>query len=219
MTNLDFFFKDPAIPPTTPGEYGVLYLLRRDIKTCMGIDPNTGNSINCIALFPGAMTILAGIDLLGKFLAGCDDTSGGKVGERFRAFVKEYFEPISSGDEDTIYQLRNALIHSFGLYSEKKRNGKVYKVYKFRLNRKGGPLVTPSGGDNYLIDVLTLRKKFETAIECYQADLKANKNDLQNHFKLMFPKYGKISIGPSEMTTIELSQAPDFSSWQGPQNK
>ena len=222
MTDIDLFFEDPAIPPTPSGEYSVLYLLRRDIKTCLGIDPNTGNSIDRIVWFPGAMAILAGIDLLGKFLAGCDDTGGNewrkKVGGRFRAFVKKYFKPISSGDEETIYQLRNALLHSFGLYSEK-RSGTVCRIYKFGLNREGGPLVAPapSGGDNYLIDVLTLHNKFETAIERYRADLKASKNDLQGYFKLMFPKYGKIHIGATDITIR--TSAPDISSWQGSQNK
>ena len=80
------FFEDPAAYCQPPGEFEVIYLLRRDIKSCM----------DGRILWPGAMAIMAGVDLLGKFLAG-DDKVGG-VGNRFRAFVERYFN-LAAGDE------------------------------------------------------------------------------------------------------------------------
>ncbi len=117
MADIDMFFMSPSIAPRRHGTFSQLYLLRRDISACF-----------CASiLWPGVMAICAGIDLLGKFLAGNDD--GKKVGERFETFLKIYFK-ISSDDAKIIYQLRNSLLHSFGLYSEvKDRNGKVKQVY------------------------------------------------------------------------------------------
>jgi hypothetical protein len=184
---LELFFENPAIHRTPPGQFSVLYLLRRDIKTCLGINPNTGSRIGSQALWPGAMAVLAGIDLLGKFLAGNDNYRG--VGKRFTAFLDEYFQPLSSDDSRAIYQLRNALLHSFGLYSEAKD-----QVYKFALVPAHQPLVQRREGDKYLVDVLTLHSRFESAITCYETDLRRS-TSLQAHFNAMFPKYGSIYIG------------------------
>ena len=184
--NIDLFFKDPETKPVIPGRFGILYLLRRDIRNCI---------VNRQALWPGAMAVLAGIDLLGKFYAG--DDSSGQVEKRFKDFIKKYFQQIRQDDATTIYHLRNALLHSFGLYSEVKRKGRVCKVYHFALvaANETGPLVKvhPQDADYYLVDLLALYTKFEDAVACYLSDLKNNK-DLKTHFNNMFPKYGAISI-------------------------
>ena len=81
-----------------------------------GINPDTGEDVSYRALWPGAMAMLAGIDLLAKFFAGCDRP--GKVGERFLLFIEQFFVGMHSTDREVIYQLRNSLLHSFGLYSQ-----------------------------------------------------------------------------------------------------
>ena len=104
---IDFFFKNPHEFTDEPGKKSILYLLRRDIMTCFGLDANTNEPIPSAAFFPGTMATMAGIDLLAKFYEGNDDTNTAK--KRFKAFVQEY---IDSGNEERIYQLRNALIVS-----------------------------------------------------------------------------------------------------------
>lgn len=188
-TKIRLFFEDPAIYHPPSRYYSVLYLLRRDIKTCLGINPNTGAATGSRALWPGAMAILAGIDLLGKFFAGSDDTGKGKVGKRFRGFLTQYFKPISKEDAATIYQLRNSLLHSFGLYSRTKD-----REYKFVLSAENQPLVQCLANDNYLIDILTLHSKFESSIEAYRAKLVSD-DTLQGKFAAMFPNYGSVVIG------------------------
>jgi hypothetical protein len=186
VSDIDLFFEDPANVPSSSRAYGVLYLLRRDIRICLGIDPSTGSSIEYQAIWPGAMAIMAGIDVLGKFLAGSDRI--GKSGRRFRGFVKEYFQPISPDDAKTIYQLRNAVLHSFGLYSKPGN-----RIYRFVLTAEHGPLVQNRESDSYWVDVLALHNKFEIAVAGYEADLRTDKN-LQNRFSAMFPKYGRTHI-------------------------
>lgn len=112
QSNFDLFFEDPKTPKIKPDDFSVLYLLRRDISQCMGINPNTGCKTDNQAIWPGVMAILSGIDLLGKFYAGSDV---GQVGIRFKSYVEKYFNDIKEEDKETIYQLRNALLHSFGL--------------------------------------------------------------------------------------------------------
>jgi hypothetical protein len=178
--DIDLFFTNPSVEPKLPGVFSVLYLLRRDIKECI----NAGR-----ILWPATMAILAGVDLLGKFYAGED---GHGVGARFRSFVNQYFQPISSEDAETVYQLRNALLHSFGLYS--KSSGGEY--YFTLILQEAGPLVVEHvrAKGRYLISIRSLYDKFETAIQGYRSDLDTN-SDLQGNFGEMYNRYGTIRIG------------------------
>jgi hypothetical protein len=164
----------------------VLHLLRRDIRKALGFDPESGERVGLQAYWLAAMGMLAGIDLLAKFAKG-DDTLN-KVGQRFRDFVHTYFmSDINAGDEEILYQLRNALIHSFGLYSEKRHRGEVAKVYRFRLRAEEGQLVEKLPDDYYRLDILTLYELFEKAVSKYQEDLNRDKG-LQKNFERMFDK-------------------------------
>jgi len=189
-TDADLFFLSPRTEINPPSWFGVLYLLRRDIDLCMGIDPTTGEPVCYRALWPGAMAILAGVDLLAKFFDGSDT---GKIGERFCKFLADpRVSMLSPEDRDVIYQLRNSLLHSFGLYSEK-RAGKKAKVYRFFLTSNGtGPLVSRNPPD-YCVDLRVLHREFEKAVEAYRAALDSN-SQLQDNFVAMFGKYGRIYI-------------------------
>lgn len=183
----DIFFEEPSQYRPPPNDFGVLYLLRRDILTCLGINPSSGVQSNQKTLWPGAMGILAGVDLLSKFWRGSDQR--GQVTQRFKDFVDQYFQPLSSGDKDVVYQLRNSLLHSFGLYSEEKG-----KVYRFVLSAQHAPLVQYTVPETYQVDLLTLHERFETSIAQYQNDLESDTR-LKSNFNLMFPKYGAIHFG------------------------
>lgn len=177
---VELFFQDPATSPASSGSFGVLFLLRRDVNHCIGSDPNSGK-----ALFLAAIGVMTAIDLLAKFSKG----DKGKSGPRFRCFVRMYFESISSEEADTIYQLRNALVHSFGLYSKSK-----CRIYHFSLGQARGLLVQELGNDRYRVDIRTLHDRFETAIEKYRNDLMGDET-LQKRFQEMYSKYGTIHIG------------------------
>ena len=190
MVDVDLFFEDPRTSHASNSgrKWGTLHLLRRDIIRCFGEDPETGTKTVVFALWPGAMAILAGVDLLGKFWRGDDSTCGGEVGKRFRDFLGEYFH-LSQKDAEVIYQLRNSLLHSFGLYS--KTRG---KSYKFVLSQTLGRLMLFQGTDTYKVDIQVLRAKFEDAISEYQQGL-MNDETLQDNFVKMFSDYGSVNIG------------------------
>ncbi len=188
--NIDFFFKNPKEFSEPYGRFSILYLLRRDINTCL--------SSESLAKWPGAMAIFAGIDLLGKFLEGSDDFDKGKAGRRFKKFLKLYFQ-LNTNDQEIIYQLRNALLHSFGLYSRAKQKKKYKKCkqdkeYKFTLIERGKQLILHSGDDSYLINIQLLHRQFEKAIDKYWQELKED-DQLKNNFNQMFDRYAVIYIG------------------------
>ncbi len=184
--NIHFFFEDPHVYHPPPGDYSVLYLLRRDIHTCLGFNPNTRNSIDeNRALWPGTMAIMAGIDLLAKFYAGNDNR--GQVSQRFRDYVRTYFQNISQRDADTIYQLRNSLLHSFGLYSTDNQGNE----YNFILVPSIENCIQYCENDIYVIGIHDLHNQFENSIENFYNDLQTNA-DLQLHFNNMFQRYGIV---------------------------
>jgi hypothetical protein len=185
--NADLFFEDPSVYRPPPGTYGILYLLRRDILTCLGRDPGSGQPIQHQTLWPGAMAVLAGVDLLAKFLDGSDAPR--KVGQRFRRFLGRYFDLVSADEEETLYQLRNSLLHSFGLYSTHHGH-----TYRFTVTADNGPLLCNAQGDRYLIDLLTLHARFEAGVANYRADLDTDAG-LQANFGAVFPDYGTTRIG------------------------
>ena len=187
MTDIRLFFEDPAIDHRLPRKFSTLYLLRRDISVCFGVDIKTGKSLKYKALWPGAMAILAGIDLLGKFYAGSDT---GSVGIRFKNYIEKYFISASGNDKEIIYQLRNSLLHSFGLYSRDIKNN---IEYRFEVDEVKGSLVKHLKGDRYRIDLISLNEYFELSIDNYKNNLMAN-TKLQINFKNIFPNYGYVNI-------------------------
>jgi hypothetical protein len=187
---ISLFFEDPKRFRPSPGVYGILFLLRRDINSCLGAEEGMSKRSERRIEWPGVMAILAGVDLLAKFLAGND--VHGQVGPRFLEFVRRYFH-LPASEQQIIYQLRNSLLHSFGLYSP----GKKGVSYRFRLTACGGPpLVRNLGSDIYQVDVFTLHECFERAVEEYHRDLLADAV-LRANFSRMFPNYGSIPIGPA----------------------
>jgi len=88
------------------------------------------------------------------------------------------------------------VLHSFGLYS-KDRKGNEYK-FVLTSKQESVQLVQCMENNNYLIDIRTLHKQFEIAIEKYQTDVIADvkyKQILQENFSKMFPKYSATNIG------------------------
>ena len=184
----DLFFEPPGNHRPPPNRYGLLHLLRRDVIQCLGNDPTSGDRTDC-ALWLAAMGILAGIDLLAKYYAGSDESKGGVIGRRYRDYVNTYFQPIGPDDAETLWQFRNALIHSFGLFSESKA-----KTYHFGMSMRRNALITSRAHDRYTVDVHVLHEKFEQSVLRFQADVAAETR-FQENFAKMFPRYGFTAYG------------------------
>lgn len=174
---IDLFFRDPSEGPMVPGNNNTLYLLRRDVNDCI---------LEKRYLFLGVMGVLAGVDLLAKFLTGQE---GPGVGDRFKQFLREYFSPLDPGDDETLYQFRNSLLHSFGLYSCT-RNG---REFHFRVSSPPTRLLQDAGQDTFLVGVEPLQERFEKAVARFSKDI-LTRQTLMDNFVIMFPKYGSIHV-------------------------
>ncbi len=169
------FFEDPNIEPKLPGEFSILYLLRRDIQACL--DNETP--------WPAAMMIMAGIDLLAKFHAGED--SVGNIGKRFHSYVSDHFEPLDD-DSELIYQLRNSLFQSFGLRSTDKKG----HVFKFSVTAVQGTTLFQKRDGRHVIDAYALNKAFEESIRNFRETL--TETIPLERFLAMAPEYAFIYI-------------------------
>lgn len=181
---VELFFENPFKDRQPPGQFSVLYLLRRDISLCLGLDPDTDQPTRPIP-WPGAMAVLAGIDLLGKHYAGT--ITGTRT--TFKKFLAEFFG-LSELEQEIIYQLRCAFMHSFALYTE---NG-AGQPYRFNVNiEPGQPLIQGPQTDKYVVALLTLGDAFEHAVQQYHEALLADES-LQRKFARVFEKQGSIEV-------------------------
>lgn len=188
---LAFFFRSPGEPPLSGINQRMsnLYLLRRDILTCFGLNPGNGEPLqhDYKALWPGVMAIMAGVDLLAKFAYG---DAQYEVGKRFGQWTRHY---LTNQYETPIYQLRNAMLHSFGLYSETSKG-----IYRFTLTPgyPGQVLVVQASEENYVVNITRLREEFEQGVGRFHEDI-AQGVHKQATFLSMFDKYGGTYITQS----------------------
>ncbi|MBX9877426.1 MAG: hypothetical protein K2Y22_03125 [Candidatus Obscuribacterales bacterium] len=161
------------------------------------------------------MAVLAGVDLLAKLYAGNDATSGGAIGQRFRTFADQR---MSGGDGASLWQLRNAVLHSYGVYFEEPapappggRGGSSLLPSvpkKFRLSATVNSLITPIAGSLFAnlpndiieIDVNELKASFDAAIANYETYIRGNATEQISHFEPMFKKYGWLYICEETIT-------------------
>lgn len=188
MENISIFYEDDTIDHSKelPRNFSTLYLLIRDAKVCLKLDPSHKEDYPLCtygAEWPALMTIFSGIDLMGKFFAGSDR----RVGTRFINFIIEYFDEGKEDNEPKlIYSLRNALAHSFNLYS---------RDCNFSLiNNTNEPLISDKiiRNKNYKqINVYKLYRNFQSAREKYHIDLLKLENvSLREKFNIIYPNYG-----------------------------
>jgi len=185
--NINKFFEDNSIIHQTPYHFSTLYLIIRDAKVCLKLNPNKIDDElfkTYGAEWPAVMTIFSGIDLLGKLYSGNDIDN---VGSRFKSLIVKYFDECNTQSEsEIIYSLRNALDHSFNLYSND---------YNFSLIRdKNKPLISDKiiNNRNYKqVNVCSLYNNLRSSCNKYHNDLlDINNYNLRNNFNIMFQKYG-----------------------------
>ena len=211
---LNLFFESPTIEPAAAGvpdtsgalmlgtckRYSTLYLLRRDVDRCLTANPPI--------YWPGIMAMLAGIDLMAKLYDGDDKTTGGAIGTRFKKFVEDQ---MSAGDGDAMWKLRNAILHSYGVYFEESPpppppGGFVGSAMlamipkRFRLTASNAP-AAPAGSTLFNtaglvveIDVQALTTSFAAAVTSYETLIRTTTAEQPTKFEPMFDKYGWLFI-------------------------
>jgi hypothetical protein len=204
---LDLFFSKPYSEGDEPKIYSNLHLLRKHVNICLGIDP-----IGPQAIWPGAMAILAGIDLLGLYYSG-----GRKIpiksievetyksdSSSFMRFCEEFLE-LENDDSEIIYMFRNALLHTYGLITTNEIRKDKYgndninygKEYKFNAfyqvddNWLINQIVDENNKESDCINIHELYIKFESAIAKYRGCIEKDLSKARN-FETIFAQLGVI---------------------------
>lgn len=162
----------------------ILYLLRREIKHCFGINPDNETKNGIYVKWPGTMAIMAGIDLLSKYHSGTLDF---KVGPRFKIFLKEFWN-LNDDEQEVIWQLRNSLCHSFSLYSISDKG----KEYRFELAETSDNLIANISQDTYRIALNKLLEFFFDGIIKYHSAV-SKSDDLKTKLVSVLRKIGGVS--------------------------
>lgn len=211
-----------ANPDTNPRALSVLHLLRREAAQCFGFNPNTYDPAQSPqpvpqtyppVLWPGAMTVFTGIDLLGKFLAGVDegdprpagvdrnhpDNWKHSVGGRFREFAERYITAHDAAQADVLYQARCAIAHSFSLWARRREDGQEYSftLAQRDANALLSTRVGPSSETQAIIYLHELHGRFQQGAvdfaDDYYARLEANPGE-HVQFSALVEHYGFVGI-------------------------
>lgn len=189
----EMFFRDPIEVPEPTGYFGTLYLLRRDLNDMREKTPNH-------ALWPRAMVILAGIDLLAKFYKNADNSDRGSIGTRYKEFVGKFItrdDNAKSPNTKAVYMCRNALLHNFGWYAI---NQEGTEEYRFTLSRSEDNWIVEKSADSavdWKLNILKLEQSFDASIVEYKK-LIDDKSKTSVSFPSgngIFEKYGWMYIG------------------------
>jgi hypothetical protein len=176
-------------------EFGTLYLLRRElVETAFRVEKIVPESVFARRsiekrLFATTMLTCAGIDLLGKFLAGHDfdddKKSKSRDGERFMNFCRRY---VSNAQSPKIWELRNSMMHCFGLYIS------AEKEHRFTLTSDvNGSILKQIDRYEWEISASDLYWAFVEGIRKYENDVR-NDNELEGHFAKMYLRYGALKM-------------------------
>lgn len=187
---VELFFLEPK-SDYHPEEFSALHLLRRHIRICLCIDPKN----EAQAIWPAAIATLSGIDLLGLYYSG--EILNGRITKphntygRFKNFCIDFLK-LTKKDARTIYMLRNAFVHTYGLLAADS-NG---KVYRFTVFYKDEPwLINQTTDQNgniiHVINLFDLYKNFESSIDNYRDSVKKDPQT-QANFEKVFIELGTI---------------------------
>lgn len=202
MDAVGFFFAPPETDPsahrTPEGYHSVLYLLRRELQDCLfgtvvpeaQVRAHDAPEYRRYRLFATAMVLVSGLDLLGQFRAPLSS-----VEDRFAGFVTTYLYPGDAAAATTLYGVRNALLHTFGLHDATKQ---LALTIQPPAHDPAGRRAVSQAGDSWVVELGQLYDDFVRAVAAYRADLldpdpahEAKRRD----FLAMFTKGGTILIG------------------------
>ncbi|PKO03492.1 MAG: hypothetical protein CVU43_02395 [Chloroflexi bacterium HGW-Chloroflexi-5] len=187
---VELFFLEPK-SDYHPDEFSALHLLRRHIRICLCIDPKN----EAQAIWPAAIATLSGIDLLGLYYSG--EILNGRITNprntfgRFNKFCLDFLK-LTPDDSKTIYMLRNAFVHTYGLLAADS-HGKIYRFTVFYKDESWliSQSTDLSGNIIHVVNLFDLYKKFESAIGLYRESVI---KDSQTHtnFEKVFTELGTI---------------------------
>lgn len=187
---IELFFDEPE-SNYHPNEFSALHLLRRHIRICLCIDPKN----EAQAIWPAAIATLSGIDLLGLYYSG--EILNGRITAprntygRFKNFCLDFLK-LTATDARTVYMLRNAFVHTYGLLAADSHGN----VFRFTVFYNDEPWLINqttdlNGNTIHVVNLFNLYNKFESAIDLYRDNVKKDPQT-QANFEKVFNELGTI---------------------------
>ncbi len=120
IDRINFFFSSTNDKGLIP--FSSLYLLQKHVEICFGLKNSTFQK----AIWPGAIALLCGIDMLSTYYSNSDKSSSS-------VFTEFCNKCMGTSDEESnaIFILRNALVHCYSLRAIDDSTG---RFFKFLLN-------------------------------------------------------------------------------------
>ncbi|HEU4891776.1 MAG TPA: hypothetical protein VFT47_09515 [Vicinamibacterales bacterium] len=141
-------------------------------------------------LFASAMVALSGIELMARMIPPPPKVSSGEL---FLAFVAQYSPlakmKVSDKHARVLLDLRNALSHTFGLYSLDE-DGNHQQLFVFSSNHPE-ELVRSKEDGGYEVCLEVLVRLFIRMVEAFRVHLWETP-ELQRYFMTAFHKYGRL---------------------------
>ncbi|MDP3441378.1 MAG: hypothetical protein Q8T08_00820 [Ignavibacteria bacterium] len=191
---IEKFFEEPSTLEA-PANFSRLHLCKRHIAICVGLNPYEYNQ-KYQSVWPAAMATLAGIDLLSLYYSGADKNSGGT----FRKFCEEVMS-LTPDESLTLYMLRNALMHTYGLFAVCERSPKIGVEFWFKVTIGDNSYFINMTKDettkiHYDVSFSSLFEKFYKSIDKYhQILLTTSETEKRSNFEKIFDRIGLI--GPA----------------------
>jgi hypothetical protein len=178
-----------------------LYLLRKEAQDCLinkdadqfeyvAEETVFGAYQELERLWASTMVVFAGLDLLGKFASG--DDSQYRVGERFIEYMVIY-GGLKKRDASILYVIRNAIMHSFGLYDRKKGLRRPFAMTQNCELPRNDRRCIRRVGRHWSLCVEHLYDSFVYSIQSYESAL-AKSMKLKKGFTKMYHRYGYTSV-------------------------
>lgn len=177
--DIDFFFNFNKNQNEL--RYSVLSVLVGDIEKCKkeGL------------IFPLVMCVMSGIDLLGKFYAGKDGRDrNDNVETRFKFFC-EFIGVSDKNHRNTLFTLRNSIMHSYGFY-DKKHLSNLPIFLSQAINKNN---LVENINQKIIVNAIVLKDVFVKGVEKYRNELKnVDNKKLRENFRKMFNGYGRMTV-------------------------
>lgn len=204
LQKIDIFFRDPEL--SKEETYSSLYKLRSDLRRCLF----SQNSKDGPLLWPAAMLMLAGIDLMSSFYSDKPiDQRLCNIGQRYTLFCSECFTfEDQANDPDVLWKFRCALLHDYSIISQqmnsesKNRLGLCFEIGNPQLFFKNNPSF------DYLLNISSFSNKFEDAIIKFEEKVRNNTGGHKTNFLKMSDYMGVIgfdSVSPITSASLVIN--------------
>jgi hypothetical protein len=159
-------------------KYSHIYLIRLQLKKCIRKDPSA-------ITWPIAMTVLAGIDALGLYYSGGKEVVHTGFYEATQSGFKQFcgaFLGLDSDEQEALYQLRCAFLHTSSLISRKYQ----FSVY---YQSDGGLGFINIENSQCKVNLYYLYSRFEDAVNKFRVDLE-NGTIMNDNFLKIYRQIG-----------------------------